>query len=121
MSSKKRAGGYEACRDLSGRRIRTVNQAKLVDEYMKRKNELEATKQAEIRAKMEKAIHAPNQKAIFQDTEYIQQLRNIADETELATNEALFGEEEEVLDLLDPHGKLPVNSIRPASSSQKRK
>lgn len=105
MSSKKRAGGYEACRDLSGRRIRTINQAKLIDEYLRKKPEIEAKREEEIRAKMEKAIRAPDQRPIFKDADFIRTSRELADEVELAVQEALLEEE---LDKIDPHGKLPA-------------
>ena len=113
MSSKKRAGGYEACRDLSGRRIRTINQAKLISEYLDRKPELDAKRNEEIRDKMEKAINAPDQKPIFKDVDFIRTARDVADEVELAVNEAIFGGVD--LDEIDPKGKLPVR--RPANGS----
>lgn len=108
MSSKKRAGNYEACRDLSGRRIRTVNQAKLINEYLQRKPELEAKKEQEIREKMEKAIRAPDQKIIFEDVDFLQTTRRVADEVELAVMEAIYGTDD--LDEIDPDGKLPVRN-----------
>lgn len=103
MSSKKRAGGYEACRDLSGRRIRTINQAKLIDEYLRKKPELEAKRDEEIRAKMEKAIRAPDERPIFKDVDFIKTSRDLADEVELAVQEALLPED---VDVIDPLGKL---------------
>lgn len=108
MSSKKRAGNYEACRDLSGRRIRTVNQAKLINEYLQRKPELEAKKEQEIREKMEKAIRAPDQKVIFEDVDFLQTTRRVADEVELAVMEAIYGTDD--LDEIDPNGKLPARN-----------
>lgn len=107
MSSKKRAGNYEACRDLSGRRIRTVNQAKIINEYLKRKPELEAQKQEAIKEKMEKAIAAPDQKVIFKDLDFLQKSRAVTDEVELAVNEALFGAPEDEYDP-DSKEKLPM-------------
>jgi esterase/lipase len=106
MSSKKRAGNYEACRDLSGRRIRTVNQARLINEYLQRKPELEAKKEQEIREKMEKAIRAPDRKIIFEDADFLQTTRRVVDEVELAVMEAIYGTDD--LDGVDPNGKLPV-------------
>lgn len=91
MSSKKRAGNYEACRDLSGRRLRTINEEKLLDEYMRKKPELDARRDAEIRDKMEKAISATNQKPIFRDVDFLQTTRDVVDEVEMAVNEALYG------------------------------
>ncbi len=90
MSSKKRAGNYEACRDLSGRRIRTVNQAKLISEYLQRKPELEARREEEIKKKMEKHIEAPNRKTKFEDVDFLKTVRNVADEVELAVSEAIY-------------------------------
>lgn len=94
MSSKKRAGNYEACRDLSGRRIRSVNEAKIVAEYIKRKPELEVRKAEEIREKMEKAILAgTEQKHVFKDVDFLRTAREVVDEVELAVNEALYGDD----------------------------
>lgn len=111
MSSKKRAGNYEACRDLSGRRLRTVNQAKMISEYLRRQPELETQKKEAIREKMEKAVEASEQKVIFKDLDFMQTTRNVVDEVELAVNEALFGSPEDEYDP-DSKEKLPSYTNR---------
>lgn len=109
MSSKKRAGNYEACRDLSGRRLRTVNQTKLINEYLKRKPELDAAKEEAIKDKMEKATRAPDQKVVFQDVDFIRTTRDITDEVGLAVAEAIYGKGES--DDEDSKEKLPVRPL----------
>ena len=111
MSSKKRAGNYEACRDLSGRRLRTVNQAKMISEYLRRQPELETQKKEAIREKMERAVEASEQKVIFKDLDFMQTTRNVVDEVELAVNEALFGSPEDGYDP-DSKEKLPNSKNR---------
>lgn len=95
MSSKRRAGGYESCRDLSGRRIRTVNQTRLISEYIQRKPEMDRRKEALIREKMLKAIEAPNRKSIFSDTAYLRTVQETVDSIESAVYDALLSSEDE--------------------------
>lgn len=93
MSSKKRAGNYEACRDLSGRRLRSVKEAQIISDYIKRKPELEAKKAEGIRERMEKAINAgTDSKPVFKDIEFLRAARDVVDEVELAVNEAFYND-----------------------------
>jgi len=109
MSSKKRAGGYEACRDLSGRRLRTINQSRAIADYLKKKPEMDRQREAEIRDKMLKAIEAPDRKPVFNDLDYLRVARESIDDIELAVHE-VFGEDLLLLDEIeqDDKGKGPM-------------
>lgn len=91
MSSKKRAGNYEACRDLSGQRLRSQKHAKLVSEYLEREPERLSLREREIREKMEKHLEAPNRKVMFNDPAYLKTSRKIVDGTEDAVR-SLFAD-----------------------------
>lgn len=109
MSSKKRAGNYEACRDLSGRRLRTVKEAQIISDYLKRKPELEAKKAEEIRERMEKTINAATEsKHVFKDVDFLRAARDVVDEVELAINEAFYNDPETDDFMGDDKGKEKV-------------
>jgi hypothetical protein len=82
MSSKKRAGNYEACRDLSGQRLRSQKQAKLIADYVDGEAERVSSREREIREKMQKHLEAPNRKIMFNDAQYLKTSRKIVDGTE---------------------------------------
>lgn len=120
MSARKRSGGNDACRDLSGRRLRTVNETKLIAEYLKREPELERKREAEIREKMLKALEAPNKKPIFEDVGYMRALQESQDTVESAVYEALLGQngsdDGEESDL-DDKGKEKIKTIKNGEAS----
>lgn len=96
MSSKKRAGGYEACRDLSGRRLRSIKEAQLISEHLAKKPEQERKRQAEIRARMERLIEMAERKPVFKDVAYVRQTQDLVDEAELAVHDAILGKDSQV-------------------------
>lgn len=99
MSSKRRAGTRESCRDLAGRRLRSLNQSRLINEYLARKPELERRRDKEIREKMLRAVEAADRKPVFDDVDYLRTMRETVDTVESAVYEALMeGEEEDVSD-----------------------
>lgn len=93
MSSKKRAGNYEACRDLSGQRLRSQKHAKLIAEYLEREPERLSAKEKEIREKMQRHLEAPNRKTMFNDPTYLKTTRKIVDGTEEAVRSLFVGSE----------------------------
>lgn len=96
MASKRRQGTREACRDLAGRRISTLNQAKLISDYLARKPELERRREQQIREKMVKTIERAERRPIFEDVDYLRTARETLNTVESAVLEALLsGEEEE--------------------------
>lgn len=95
MSSKKRAGNYEACRDLSGQRLRSQKHAKLIAEYLEREPERLSKREQEIEEKMQKHLDAPNKKVMFDDPKYLKTTRKIVDSTEEAVRAALQSDSSE--------------------------
>ena len=93
MSSKKRAGNYEACRDLSGQRLRAQKQAKLIAEYVEGEGERMSKREKEIGEKMARHLEAPHKKVMFSDLLYLKTSRKIVDQTEDAVR-SLFGSDE---------------------------
>lgn len=90
MSSKKRAGNYEACRDLAGRRIRTVSQAQSIAEYLQAAPKLQKEKEEAIRVKMEKILETEDKKKhTFKDVEYIKKCNEIVDNVEMMVLNAM--------------------------------
>ncbi|XP_042865595.1 replication stress response regulator SDE2-like isoform X1 [Penaeus japonicus] len=61
----------EACRDLSGRRLRDINEEKRLKEFISKKSEREREVQERKRQKFEKLKETP--KHVFQDESYYQQ------------------------------------------------
>ena len=58
MSSKKRSGNYSACRDISGNRIRQLDQAKRISLYLKNDKKLEYDKKLAIERKMDNILNS---------------------------------------------------------------
>lgn len=90
MSSKKRAGNYESCRDLeTGARVRTAKQHRLIEEYLKREPERLSQRDREIQEKMQQHLEAPLKKAMFGDAAYLKESRRLVDATEEAVYQGL--------------------------------
>lgn len=94
MSSKRRRLGNESCRDLSGQRLRTLNQRRMVADYLARKPEMDRKREAEVRDRMLRAVEAPDKKPVFSDVEYLKTARETVDAVESAVAEALLGKHE---------------------------
>ncbi len=103
MSSKKRAGNYEACRDLSGQRLRSQKHAKLITDYLEGEPERLSAREKEIRGKMERHLEAPHKKVMFNDPNYLKTSRKIVDGTEDAVR-SLFADSETESDEEDGEG-----------------
>ncbi|KNE64777.1 hypothetical protein AMAG_10119 [Allomyces macrogynus ATCC 38327] len=70
MSSKKTIN-YDSCRDLSGRRLKTVKDAKLMTEALEKIAEKEAEREARIAKKIEQGLNPPTtRKRRFDDATY---------------------------------------------------
>lgn len=115
MASKRRSGARESCRDLAGRRISTLNQAKLISEYLARKPELERRREREIREKMVKAIEKAERRPIFEDVEYLRTARETVDTVESAVLQALLSEEDHED---DNEGKEPESGASTSNSDK---
>lgn len=117
MSSKRRAGTRESCRDLAGRRLRTLNQSRMINEYLARQPELERRKEKEIRVKMLKAIEAADRKPVFDDVDYLRAMRETVATVESAVYEALLGDTSEEESESDVKGKEKLFASSKASTS----
>lgn len=77
----------EACRDLTGRRIRTVNREKRRKEFLEQQTERAKQREQEKLEKKEKRKKESEKKHIFEDKKYDQQKEKIAQDLEQALNE----------------------------------
>jgi ElaB/YqjD/DUF883 family membrane-anchored ribosome-binding protein len=67
---------FDSCRDLSGRRLKTIKDAKKLVEYQEQQAELEKEKKEKIKEKIEKGLKPPPVKKIrFDDDKYIEQTK----------------------------------------------
>ncbi|KDQ59050.1 hypothetical protein JAAARDRAFT_127591 [Jaapia argillacea MUCL 33604] len=94
MSSQKTSNN-DSCRDLSGRRLSTIKEAKKLAEYMESEPDRKKVAAEQAKAKLEaleKKIAEPNPgaKRRFDDTEYMEQTREIADGVKSAVAAGLF-------------------------------
>ncbi|ORY49875.1 hypothetical protein BCR33DRAFT_713481, partial [Rhizoclosmatium globosum] len=70
MASQKTTN-FEACRDLSGRRLKTVNDAKKIADFKESEPERERKRKEELKAKIEKGLREPEVKKIrYDDPEF---------------------------------------------------
>lgn len=64
---------FEACRDLQGRRIRAVNEAKKLQEQLEALPKIEEEKRRKLQEKIEKALKEPEKrKYLFDDNEFLE-------------------------------------------------
>lgn len=84
MSSKKRSGNYEACRDLAGRRIRTQTQAQKIADYLLALPELERQKREAVKDKMIETIDKAERRRPFADIRYVEKSKEAIENTEYA-------------------------------------
>lgn len=70
--ASKRTTNFESCRDLSGRRLKTINAAKQLAVYMSKEDEREQEKKEKFKRRMEKVLREPTSKKVrFDDTDYL--------------------------------------------------
>uniref|UniRef100_A0A3Q0RJE0 SDE2 telomere maintenance homolog (S. pombe) n=1 Tax=Amphilophus citrinellus TaxID=61819 RepID=A0A3Q0RJE0_AMPCI len=70
----------EACRDLSGRRLRDVNHEKEMAEWLKKQAEREAEKEQRRLERLQRKLNEPKHQ--FSDTEYQQQCHDLSERLE---------------------------------------
>lgn len=85
LSSKRRSGNQEFSRDLQGRRIGDLLDAKMIEEYLQREPELRAKAEAERLKNLEKKIELLERVPKFKDQEYLDQKQKSTEEIERAT------------------------------------
>ncbi|KAJ1551046.1 hypothetical protein HK096_003496 [Nowakowskiella sp. JEL0078] len=71
MASKK-TSNFDSCRDLSGRRLKTINEAKKLAELLESEPERKRLKREQLFKKIEKGLKEPERQIIrFDDLDYI--------------------------------------------------
>ncbi|TPX59813.1 hypothetical protein PhCBS80983_g02191 [Powellomyces hirtus] len=89
MASQKTTN-FEACRDLSGRRLKTVNDAKKLADYLEKEPERKRKRQEETIQKLEKKLKEPEkQKIRFHDPDFVQNHQDVLDDVQEAVEKAL--------------------------------
>ncbi|KAF7726776.1 hypothetical protein EC973_008464 [Apophysomyces ossiformis] len=78
---------FEACRDLQGRRIRTVNEAKRLQEELEAIPLREKEKREQLQKKIEKALKEPETKRYrFEDTQFLDDCEQILESVKSAVS-----------------------------------
>ncbi|NWU89406.1 SDE2 regulator, partial [Upupa epops] len=110
----------EACRDLSGRRLRDVNHEKAMAEWVKQQAEREAEKQQRRLERLQRKLAEP--KHLFTNPDYYQQCREMAERVE---DSVLKGLQATSSKMVSPESgcsrKRPSASGESGAKSQKRK
>ncbi|KAF9272270.1 hypothetical protein BGZ68_002563 [Mortierella alpina] len=91
MSSQKTTN-TDACRDLSGRRIKTVNDAKKMAEYLKSEPEREKAKRENLKRKIEEKLELadrPTRKHRFEDAKFFDESEEQVEEVKSAVAAAI--------------------------------
>lgn len=77
----------EACRDLSGRRLRDINEEKRLKEYLEKQKDRQDDESAKIARKIERLRSKPKHE--FSDTEYFETRSNLLDDVSNALEDGL--------------------------------
>ncbi|KAF9955075.1 hypothetical protein BGZ72_004030 [Mortierella alpina] len=91
MSSQKTTN-TDACRDLSGRRIKTVNDAKKMADYLKSEPEREKAKRENLKRKIEEKLELadrPTRKHRFEDSKFFDESEEQVEEVKSAVAAAI--------------------------------
>ncbi|TPX38323.1 hypothetical protein SmJEL517_g00118 [Synchytrium microbalum] len=89
--ASQRSTNFEACRDLSGRRLKTVNDAKKLAEYMEKEPEREREKQDKIKKKIADGLKVREVpvKGPSLSKEYVEALEKTAEDVKSAVAKAM--------------------------------
>lgn len=89
MASQKTTN-FEACRDLTGRRLKTVNEAKKLTDYLEKEPERQKIKEQKLREKIEKGLKVPEpKKHRFDDPKYFEQTTEMGEDVSTAVLKVL--------------------------------
>ncbi|KAI8622009.1 telomere stability and silencing-domain-containing protein [Chytriomyces sp. MP71] len=89
MASQKTTN-FESCRDLSGRRLKTVNDAKKIADFKEAEPERKRKQKEAMLAKIEKGLKEPEQKKIrFDDQDFVESHEKALDEVKDTVKKAL--------------------------------
>ncbi|KAJ3036653.1 hypothetical protein HDV00_002477 [Rhizophlyctis rosea] len=98
---------FEACRDLSGRRLKTVNDAKKMAEYLAKEPERKRKRQEEISKRIEEGLKEPEkQKIRYHDPDFVESHEKALDDVAATVERALQAKK-----------KVAVVAVAAASSS----
>ncbi|KAF9387929.1 hypothetical protein CPC16_006772 [Podila verticillata] len=92
MSSQKGPSNTDACRDLSGRRIKTVKDAKNMAEYLRQQPEREKAKKESLKRKIEEKqelANRPTRKHRFEDTKFFDETEEQVEDVKSAVAAAI--------------------------------
>lgn len=89
MASQKTTN-FEACRDLSGRRLKTVNEAKKLADYLEKEPERQKARDERIRQKIEKGLQPPEpKKHRFNDPKFFEETEEMGEDVSSAVMHVL--------------------------------
>ncbi|CAG8452326.1 7971_t:CDS:2 [Cetraspora pellucida] len=89
MASQKTTN-FEACRDLNGRRLRTVNEAKRLADHLEQEPERRRVRKERVLKKIEEGMaEHPTKKIRFDDTEYLKASEEMKEKIHVAVFEAM--------------------------------
>ncbi|CAG8737938.1 29031_t:CDS:2 [Gigaspora margarita] len=89
MASQKTTN-FEACRDLNGRRLRTVNEAKRLADHLEQEPERQRVRKEKLLRKIEEGmVEQPTKKIRFDDTEYLKDCEEMKEKIQVAVSQAL--------------------------------
>ncbi|KAI9287376.1 telomere stability and silencing-domain-containing protein [Umbelopsis sp. AD052] len=81
---------FDACRDLQGRRVKDVNDAKKLQEYLESLPEREKEKAEKLKQKIEKALEAPpTKKYRFDDNKFMEDREQAIEDVKSAVSELM--------------------------------
>ncbi|XP_033874920.3 splicing regulator SDE2-like [Acipenser ruthenus] len=109
----------EACRDLSGRRLRDVNHEKEMADWIKKQAEREAEKEQRRTERLQRKLAEP--KHYFTDPNYEQQCHELSERLEDSVLKGMQASSSAVVEAEEgPSRKRPIPSKEPKSGKRKR-
>jgi len=90
--ASKQSTNYESCRDLNGRRLKIVSDAKAYNEWKDKEEQLRKEKEERRKRKMELALaeeDAPPKKHFLEDPNYLRETEELAESVTSAVDEGL--------------------------------
>ncbi|RIA97366.1 telomere stability and silencing-domain-containing protein [Glomus cerebriforme] len=89
MASQKTTN-FEACRDLNGRRLRTVNEARRLADHLEQEPERQRAQREKVKKKIEEGLREPpTKKHRFDDTAYLKASEEMKEKVQSTVAEAL--------------------------------
>lgn len=87
---QRKSTNFEACRDLQGRRLKTINEAKYLADYYEKEPERKKIRQAKIQKKIDDGLREKVvPKVLFDDQEYIKNHKAIVGGVRTAVEDAM--------------------------------